>query len=471
LKAHKYVKLAELLASEIKQGHWQHHDKLPSVRALAQQHQLAKISVLHALQLLEMRGLVYAKPKSGYYVAPIKTASFSQQRQLSKEAPKHVQVPDVFFDIMQRSAAFDIYPQASSHASQSKYIQSLNRNISRVMRQQSQINSQYYGSPTGDDLLKEQVALRYQRRGLSVSSEDVCITSGCQNALYLALVNCCSAGDIVAVESPAFYGVLQLLHHLKLKIIEIPSSYTQGIDVEQFKQAVNAWPVKACILTPSFATPTGATMPEQAMKALLDIAVERNITIIEDDIYGELGFHHLSRPLKIFDNDDRVMLCGSVSKSLSRDLRIGWVISNKHSKAIAHTKLVNHLSDSQAIQKGLAHFIADGSFERHLQQYRRQLLTQREQLLEAINQYWHFNIRYTVPEGGLALWLELPECIDSIKLYNQALEAGIVVTPGRLFSTDNKFNQYLRLSFSHPMDEQRVKAIQSLGKIITKLLR
>ncbi|MFD2166163.1 PLP-dependent aminotransferase family protein [Thalassotalea euphylliae] len=466
MRQFKYQQLAQLFRDNIEQGIWLPHEKLPSIRALAAKYSLSKISVQHALQSLESKQLIVAKPKSGYYVLPKQVASNNDNQRYSIASPKQVTMPEIFYRIMEQGAAFDIAPNASDQDETSQHIATLQRHLGRALRQSSYKKAMYYAPPAGSDALREQIVLHYQRRGLFVSADDICISAGCQNSLYLTLQSLCQPGDIVAVESPAFYGVLQLLQHLHLKIIEIPSSYTQGIDVDQLEQAAQKWPIKACIVTPNFATPTGAQMPQSHMKALLQVAEQHNFLLLEDDIYGDLGFQQLTSPLKAFDQHEQVILCSSFSKALSRDLRIGWTINRKYAKQIAQTKLVNQLSTSQATQDGLTSFLQEGHFERHLYQRRRQLLKQRDQLLATIKQYWRFEVRYTVPDGGIALWLTLPAIIDTLALYKEALEQSILLTPGQLFSTEQTFSQNLRLSFAHPMNKERLAAFKTLGKLI-----
>lgn len=470
MKHFKYFNFAESLRKSIEEGHWQVNDKLPSIRELAKEFKLSKISVQHGLQLLETRGYLQVKPKSGYYVSASPNRALTGNIKTKIDKPKPVNVPDVFFDIMERSAAFDIAPTAKLDIANSIHLQSLNRHIGRAMRQHQQSNALYYAPPGGVLMLREQIALRYQRRGADVSAENVCITSGCQNSLYLALQVLCEPGDIVAVESPAFYGVIQLLQHLKLNIVEIPSSYTRGINAQGLEHAAKKWPIKACVFTPNFTTPTGAAMTETAMQELLTVAKQNNVILVEDDIYGDLGFHKTNPPLKKFDNNGQVILCSSLSKSLSRDLRLGWVISNPQAKSIAHAKLVNQLSNSTALQQGVAAFMKEGNFERYLQLYRRQLFKQREQLLQAINQYWQFDVRYTVPEGGLSLWLQLPSSIDTLALYHEALKLDIVITPGCLFSSMPKYQSNMRMSFAHQIQNERLTAIKELGSLIASKL-
>lgn len=475
MQEYKYEKLAETLTRDIENGTWQNGDKLPSIRALAAHYQLAKISVQNALHKLERQGLIEARPKSGFFVNiknkhhPLAHTAPLAKTSLTK-APKPVNMPDIFLDIMEHSAAFDIVPQYGLEQKTSTAINTLNRCLTRAQRQQIHTKSVYYCEPAGLKALREQIAKHYKRRGLQVEIDDICITSGCQNSLFLSLQTIVSAGDTVAVESPAFYGILQLLQQLDCKVIEIPSSPTQGIDLKQLKQAAEKWPIKACILTPNFATPTGAKIPIEKREELLELAYQTKFEIIEDDVYGDLGFSGLTPPLKALDQQDKVVLCGSFSKALSRDLRLGWVISPKYRKQLVKAKLVQQLATSQSVQQGLYYFLSEGHFERHLNHYRRVLRNQREQLLAALNSYWQFDFSYTVPDGGIALWVELPQSVDSLLLYHHAFEDNIVITPGNLFTNSEIYRNYIRLSFAHEIKGERLQAIKTLAKLIKKQL-
>ena len=469
MKQFKYQQLADQLKQKIIEEKWQPNTKLPSIRALAKQHKLSIISVQKALIALESSETIYVKEKSGYYVKePKKVIEQTKPRKLTQ--PKIVNVPDIFFEIMEHSAAFDISPHTYNKDQPQNHIIVLNRHISRALRQQPQNKALYYSEPSGNRDLRQQICEHYVNRDLHVSPDQICITSGCQNSLFLALLSTCQAGDIVAVESPAFYGVLQLIQHLKLKVIELPSSYTQGLDATTLQEAAKRWSIKACIVTPSFATPTGALIPIEQKKHLVDVANAHQITLIEDDIYGDLGFQARVPPLKKFDTQGQVIVCSSFSKSLSRDLRVGWIIASDNINKIAHLKLVNQLSNSQAIQQGLTTFLKEGYYERHLNQYRRTLLRQRDQLTQALSKYWQFPIRYTVPDGGLALWIELPDKIDTLDLYAKAREEEIILTPGLLFTSRKGFHNNLRLSFAHPIAGKRLDAFKRLGEIIKNSL-
>lgn len=359
MKQFIYEKLASELKDKIALKIWRSNERLPSIRQLSDEYKVSKISVQTALHKLEASGLIQAKPKSGYYVVPEikKTNSILNTSTLNK--PSLIKVPNIFHEIMEHSAAFDIYP-AEKIKKATNHIDLLNRHINRAMRKNPIQNSLYYDNPEGAAALQSQISEHYRTRNLYVNSNDICITSGCQNSLFLALTVCCNAGDTVVIESPAFYGCLQLLQHLKLRVIEISSSSNIGINSKELKDILKKWEIKACIVTPNFSTPTGSSLPAEEKKQLVALTQEYNFTLIEDDIYGDLAFHLTSEPLKSFDKKGNVILCSSFSKALSRDLRIGWIIGGKKHSELVQLKLVNYLATNQAIQQGLASFMAEG---------------------------------------------------------------------------------------------------------------
>jgi len=466
MKQYRYQALTSQLKDGIKTGRWQAGERLPSVRELCQSECLSKATVLHAFHQLEAEGLLEARPKSGYFVKADKQQKpRPPQPSLSEPTPQPVNVPAIFRDIMRHSAAFDILPGAGGNEASSHIIE-LNRHISRAMRSHPENKAMYYNEPAGNEALRIQISEHYRQFGLNVTADQLCITSGCQNALFLALMATCKAGDNVAVESPAFYGVLQLLEQLQLNVIEIPASSETGLDIDAFESALKTWQVKACVVTPAFATPSGAVMPAQSRARLMALADHYDMAVIEDDIYGDLAFDARPTPIKALDSQDRVILCSSFSKALSRDLRIGWISGGRWHDKITQLKLVTQLASNQSLQQGLASFMAEGSYRRHLNHYRQILKQQRDQLVSAIQNYWPASTLFSVPEGGLALWLEMESSLDMQAAYPRALEQNIILTPGSLFSATGQYRNYLRLSFTHPITGTRQAALQQLAKVV-----
>lgn len=462
-----YQNLEQELSEQIMRGQLPSGTKLPSIRSLCQRRGLSKATVIHAYQRLEAAGLIEARFKSGFYVCNRETQRLAPTDPDVKSEPQLVDMSDLMRDIMERSAAFDIYPQEEGYQSLPTGIVELNRSIGRALRRQKGAGHQYYDEPAGLSSLRDQIAERYSRMGCSVSASDITMTAGCQHGLSLALQMCCQPGDIVAVESPGFYGVLQLIESMGLKVLEIPVSAKEGMSVVALKQALESWEIKACVVTPSFATPTGALMPKWAREALLKMAIEKDFMLIEDDIYGDLAFAARVPPLKQMDHDNRVVLCGSFSKSLSRDLRLGWVISSDQQQ-LKRLKMVNLLALSKFTQQGLVDYIVDGSYEKHIRKQRSVLQTQCNQLIDLLDEEWSEigPLRVSQPQGGLALWVELDPGYNLTSCYLKARSEGIVMTPGNLFTAQERYSNCLRISFAHHWNDKRIEALKRLAAII-----
>lgn len=461
---HRYRALEQWLLKGISEGRWPVHGRLPSIRELCARRGLSKATVQHALRRLEARGLVEARPKAGYFVARLPESLSPPSLKARLDAPRPVTISSLLLDIMARNGAFDLRPALATGDAPSG-ITALNRAIGRALRRQRRSSYQYYDEPAGDPGFRKQLALRYARRGWPVTVDELCVTSGCQHALFLALMACCSAGDVVAVETPGFYGVLQLLQQLNLKVIEIPASSGTGMDMDALEQALRRWDIRACVVSPAFATPGGALMPDRARDRLMALAETHNLAIIEDDIYAETGFDQVPDPLKARDVSARVIHCSSFSKVLSRDLRLGWIAGGRWHDRILHLKMVTQLASSRYLQQGVADYMSEGALNTHLRRERIRLREQRDQLLDEIHQ-WPGALRVTVPVGGLSLWLELPEICDTLAAYQDALKANIVITPGPLFSASGDYANGLRLSFAHPWNEHRREALGQLPGLL-----
>lgn len=483
-----YQKLARTLRAQIESGQLAEGSRMPSVRSLCRDTQLSKSTVLSAYTRLEADGCIRSEPRSGFFVcrqrskAPSLKAPDLSQPSLT---PTPVSAGQVLVDIMQQGAAFDLLPsqlhddgeplyRSEGGIEESENLE-LRRCLARAQRRQSHREQLYYDSPAGLVSLRTQLAQRMALGGSRVAADDLLITSGCQHALLLALMATTSPGDLVALESPGFYGAFQLLETLGLKALELSSDANTGINPEALALALEHWDIKALILTPAFATPTGSLMPDAHKRRILALTVPRQIAIIEDDIYGELAFGQSSRPRslhsleqELFTRDvgGNVLLCSSFSKCLSRDLRIGWIAPGRYRAQVQRLKLVTALATSQTQQLGLSEFLSSGGLGRHLRSVRQRLEQQRVQLQHLITEHLPMAVSCSQPVGGLCLWLELPQTLDTIALYAKARGMGVILTPGALFSSQSRYQNFLRLSFSHPWSEARVSALKTLGVII-----
>ena len=463
----RYQQLEQHLSQEINQGRLIPGERLPSIRQLCAAHGLSKATVLHALHRLETSGRIEARPRSGYYVKVElgHTDSALKSTHAPAKRPSPVNVSELLLDIMERSAAFDLVPDTSSSVLEPGLLE-LNRAIGRAQRLNRSNYHQYYDRPEGLEALRGQIAKRLQRRGCHTLSDEVCITSGCQNSLFLALMATTKAGDVVAVESPGFYGVMQLLEQLDLKVVEIPASPITGMHIPALAEALKQWPIKVCLVSPNFSTPSGSLMPQGHRDQLLQLAEHHDLAVIEDDIYADTAFTITPDPLKAQDRKGRVILCSSLSKSLSRDVRVGWIIGGRWHKAIIKLKLISQLAGSRSVQQGVADFLASGAYDSHLKRLKKELTKQRDYLFTQLTD-WPCTPLHR-PEGGLATWIELPPNINTIELYAQAQHKGILITPGSLFSNNGEYTHYLRVSYAHAWNDERKNALQILGRFINE---
>ena len=438
---------------------------MPSIRKLCHSHSVSKSTVLSAYGYLESQGVIESRPRSGYFIRTLMADTGKHSAHFSDQSatPTLVTPSQFVIHLMERGAAFDLIPSNNKEEDNVE----LRRCLARSCREQTSKEQSYYDSPQGLIELREQISRRQNIQGTPVQSQDITITSGCQNSLLIALMATTTPGDIVAVESPGFYGAIQLIQALGLQILELPSNPYNGINIESTSSALNTWNVKALFLSPNYSTPTGSCLSDADKQALLSLCIQHDVTIIEDDIYGELSFD-LNRPRTLYsmDTTGAVILCSSFSKSLSRDLRIGWIASSKHKEAIRRLKVVTTLSVSKTAQRALANYMSQGLFERHIRKKRILLAKQCSQLQQLLLDELPAGTSWTSPKGGLSLWLMLPEHVDTASLYSKALEQGVTITPGILFSAQNKYQNCMRISFTHQWIGERVRAIKILGRLI-----
>lgn len=461
-----YQQLEQQLTEQIESGQLALGSRLPSVRQLCSEQGLSKSTVLTAYARLEAAGLISARAKSGYFVCYQPQSGIPEVTDVAPMTPAYVSVDSVLLDIMEQSAAFDICPAAGDAPSN----ENLRRCLARAVRRQRSGQQHYYDEPAGLSGLRQQLVRRCGESGSQLNADQLVVTGGCQHSLMLALMAVTRPGDTVAVESPGFYGVLQLIESLGLKAVEIPASTSTGISPDALEMALQHWQISALVTMPGFATPTGACMPDEHKQRLVALLAERDIAIIEDDIYGDLTFG-LQRPRSLHSfaqaqGYDGVLLCSSVSKSLSRDLRIGWIAPGRYLQQIKKLKLVTQLASSQSSQYGLQMFMEEGGYDRHIRQRRQQLAEQCQQLQQLIQSSFDVPVQMSQPRGGMALWLELPDHLNTMELYNRARQEGISITPGSLFTSQQRYQNCMRLSFSQPWNKRRVEALEKLGKLL-----
>ncbi|MCY9875869.1 PLP-dependent aminotransferase family protein [Vibrio natriegens] len=461
----RYRQLAELFKTQIQQNTWRAGEKLPSVRVTSRNHSVSAGTVLQAYQLLEAQGWVSAKPQSGYYV----TAELERFEASNEVVPAYrSSFNDELYDYLKHQGLPDAVRLGSAFPDASLFpFEALNRNLAssgRKMGPESLLDNM----PPGSESLRRLIAQRYIQQGISITHEDIVITSGALEALNLSLQAVTQPGDTVVVESPAFYGALQAIERLGLKAIEVSVDSQNGHDLEQLEAIFAKHAVRACWLMVNFHNPTGALLSDEQKERIVRMAEQNDVYLIEDDVYSELYFT-ANKPtsLKTFDTQGRVLHCSSLSKSLCPGYRLGWVVNHRFNEPIQKLQLISTLSGSAPIQQGIAHYLQNDSYDNHLRKLRK-IMQQRQSLfIELIQRYLPQNLTYNVPEGGYFVWVKLPNETDSKSIYQALLQQQITVAYGKLFSSDTKFKNYLRLNTSMPVDGSLENAIKKIGELLT----
>ncbi|EJS2608368.1 PLP-dependent aminotransferase family protein [Vibrio alginolyticus] len=460
----RYRQLAELFKTQIQQNTWRAGEKLPSVRVTSRNHSVSAGTVLQAYQLLEAQGWVAAKPQSGYFV----TAELDRFEPSSPATSVYrSSINDELYDYLKNQASSNAVKFGSAFPDPALFpLEALNRNLASSGRKMG-AETLLDNLPPGCESLRRLIAQRYIQQGMVFTHDDVVVTSGALEALNLSLQAVTQPGDTVVVESPTFYGALQAIERLGLKAIEITVDLLTGHSVDQIEATFADNDVRACWLMTNFHNPTGTLLSDGQKQRIVELADKYDVYLIEDDVYSELYFSE-KKPssLKAFDTQERVLHCGSFSKSLCPGYRLGWVVNKRFNEQLQKLQLISTLSGSAPIQQGIAHYLQNDSYDSHLRKLRKNLEQRQLAFIELVDKYFPQSIRYTQPEGGYFLWIELPKTKCGKAIYQKLLEANITVAFGQLFSVAPNYENYLRLNTSLPVNDELEQAVKTVGELL-----
>ncbi len=467
-----YAQLADNLIDHIQNGVYKVGEKMPSVRTLAKREQVSIATVNSAYAILEERGWVQAKPKSGYFVHRTSQSNIGLPSQITvKTRPRAVTTKDLALEV-QREATMVKWRNFSCaipdlQLSISSVIQ---KTFTRLARLGTHMG-EGYDSTEGSFELRQQIARRGIDAGVHVSPDALITTVGAQNAISLALRAITKPGDIVAVESPCYFGLLQMIEAFGLKAIEIPADSETGMSVEALKLALQQWPIKTILCISTFSNPLGCTIPDDHKKEIIDLVVEHDICLIEDDIYGELQFEgRRPKTFKAFDPDGRVLWCSSVSKTMDPQLRVGWIAPGKYYDEVLRQKYTSYLASPSLSQAVTSDVMSKGLYDRHLRQARSLYKQRSEQLRDMARLYFPEETLASSPKGGLVTWFEMPKKVDATALYHQCRELDIRIAPGELFSVSGLYRNYFRLTFANEWSTEREQALKVVGHHLKQML-
>jgi DNA-binding transcriptional MocR family regulator len=467
----RYEQYAQEITALIKTQTLRPGERLPSVRQASASRKISPSTVFEAYYLLEARGLIQARPRSGYYVsAQVQPAQAEPGTAPPGQQSTPVAISDLVFEVLESTRQLEVVPLGSAFPSPGLFpLDKLARSLTPAMRQLSP-ERMVEDLTLGNERLRRQIGLRYVMEGTGVDVDEIVITHGALEALNLCLQAVTQPGDVVAVESPTFYSALQALERLNLRAVEVATHPRDGIDLDSLAQVLQRHPVKACWFMPNFQNPLGSLMPDNRKQALVELLAAHQVPLIEDDVYGELYFG-LCRPLpaKAYDRQGLVMHCSSFSICLAPGYRVGWVAAGRFAQQVQRLKLMTTLATAIPSQLAISDYLHRGGYERHLRSLRLTLEAQQQRALRLIAQHFPKDTRVTRPEGGYFLWLELPRDVDALQLHRLSLSQRISIAPGHLFSADRRFSHCLRLNYGYPGDERFDEALKTVGQLACAL--
>lgn len=446
-------------------------DKLPSIREMCREHGVSMSSALQAYYVLEGKGLIESRPQSGYYVCYsnkrfLRPPETTQPVNTTEAQDSEIIINKVYDEIgTKTNTNFSFGVPSSALLPVAK----LNKALVHAIR--SLDGGTDYGLIQGNEKLRRQVARGSFTWGGELDEHDIVSTAGCMNALSFCLLSLVQKGDTIAVESPVYFGILQLAKNLGLKVMELPTNPTTGVEIEALKKALQTKKIKLCLLISNFSNPLGSCMPDEHKREVVKLMEKYNVPLIEDDLYGDVYFgNHRPKCCKTYDESGIVLWCGSVSKTLAPGYRVGWVAPGKFKDKIIKTKRYHSVSASEITQEAIGDFLENGRYESHLRKLRHTLHSNNMQYMRAICEYFPHDTKVSHPQGGFIQWVELNKKINTIKLHELAAQQKISFTPGRMFTLQKQYNNCMRLSFGMPWNEKVENALKTLGTLAKNML-
>jgi DNA-binding transcriptional MocR family regulator len=460
----RYEQVSARMSEMIEKGTYRAGERIPSIRALSRQMRVSVNTVMESYGRLENAGLIEARPQSGYYVCAnlAEPARKSAVEKAGKIAPNPVALGDVALEVMRAIANPALVPLGGGIPNtELSPIDKLNRMLASEARR-FPLQSVAYPPAQGHKRLRTQIARRSLDSGCSLAPDDIVVTSGCVEAMNLALQAVCRPGDTMAIGSPVYPTFLKAIEWMGLKVLEIPSNGC-GMNLDVLDYAIRHNPVSACITIANFNNPLGSLMPDDKKHELVKLLAKQEIPLIEDDVYGDLAYGPGRPPsTKAFDEKGLVLYCSSFSKTLAPGYRVGWIAPGRFREKIVQLKSLLNIATASPTQFAIAEFLTNGGYDHHLRKLRRIYARQTAQLRDAVSRYFPHGTRVSRPEGGYILWVEMPEGFDAFKLYEAAVQEGIGIAPGTIFTLGDGYRNCFRLNAAF-WSERVEQAVETLG--------
>jgi DNA-binding transcriptional MocR family regulator len=463
----KYLKLAKRFEQQLRSGVLRIGDRLPSVRQLRANERVSAATAVGCYFWLERQGYIRARPKSGFYVS----------RTPVPDGPPLAIAPAVKGPVPVRLAMVSARSEAGERGREDIELgpavvhpsllpmNRLNRSIRAALAAFGD-HAVRYEHPAGNLRLRRQIARLLFGRGVTCSAEDVIVTSGGTEALNLAIRAVAQPGDIVAVESPGCYEILQALEALSIRALEVPHVRRRGIDLDLLAEASRRNRIKAVITNATCHNPLGDCVSDESKARIVAFARAHDMAIIEGDTFGDLVFSG-ARPrlLKSFDSSGHVLLCSTLAHYVAPGFNIGWCAGGRWHAEVARLKAVTNVAGARLPQLALAEFLESGAFDKHVKQLRVKLWRSVEATRHEVLRTFPKGTSVSHPEGGFVIWIQLPRQYDGADVARRAASAGIHILPGAVFSPTGQYRNCIRIACGHPFE-----AIQPAVRTLARML-
>ncbi|MEM9555314.1 MAG: PLP-dependent aminotransferase family protein [Acidobacteriota bacterium] len=472
-----YRRIADDLEELIHSGTLPPGSRLPSLRQTSRRRRVSVTTAMEAYRLLEDRGIVEVRPQSGHYVclAAVRQPPEPERTATCRE-PAKVDTSRLMERVLDEASRPGLVVPFGAAVPHPDFLPTsrLNTLLSRALRREP-VTSQVYGTVQGRLELRREIARLAFDGGVTLTPDELVITTGAQEAIGLALRAVTKPGDTVAIESPTYPGFLRVLESLHLKARQIATDPREGICLEALDEALEdrrpGHRLAAVLLVPNFGNPLGHRMAADDKLRLVRRLDDAEVPLIEDDTYGELP-HVGSRPrtLRSFDEVGNVLLLSSFSKILAPGLRVGWLAPGRYAENVLRLKYANTLASATPTQMAIAEYLAAGRLPRHLRGLRRSFKDLTSRMITEVGEHFPAGTRVTRPSGGFVLWVEAPEGVDCLALHQAALDEGISIVPGPIFSPSGRYRHCLRLSCAVPWSDTVERAIRRVGELASAQL-
>jgi DNA-binding transcriptional MocR family regulator len=462
-----YEHLADELAALIASRVFAPGDRLPSIRHLAQQKRLSISTVMQAFRLLEDRGLVDAKPQAGYYVRPRARSLVAMADTQDIKEPTYVGINNLLMEVLRAMKTPGALQLGLSWPPDDLLpVKRMQQVMGSVARRSPELLTRDGCFDTNEPNFVRQVIRRAVDWG-RINPQEIIATNSCTEALSLGLRAVAKPGDTVAIESPTYFVLLQLIESLGMKALEIPTDPKTGISVDALELAMREGLVQACLLVPNASNPLGCIMPEENKKRLANLLTQYDVPLVEDDVYRDMCFSvERPWPVKAYDRSGHVLLCSSFSKVVSPSARVGYIVAGRYTEQVAYLKNVSSGGTNHFTQAVLADFIGSSSFDSQVRKTRRMMTERIARVSDSVSKYFPEECSVSTPRGGFVLWVQMPAEVDALALHREAIDRGIAFMPGQLFSASAKFGNYIRLNCGNAWSEQIDSAIRITGELV-----